>query len=292
MDQGGDRRRAFHRIRQPGVQQELRRLAHRAHEQQQAGDRERVEIPAQEVEALADQARRLREDGVEVDGAGQIEHSENAKREAEVADAIDDEGFDGRRIRFRLVVPEADQEIARETDPLPAEEKLEQIVGRHQHQHREREERQVAEEPRLVRFLLHVADRIDVNERRDRRHHDQHYRGERVDTQRPFGMQIAKGDEGEQRYACVMPGEADIVERVPGQHAGDHQQRAGHQFGKARARGRWFGRCVLVVGFMRDRVRRIRRRRRVRVGLIDMRRSMVVTGRRRILPGKAATRAE
>ena len=33
MDERRDGRRAFHRVRQPGVQQELRRLAHRAHEQ-------------------------------------------------------------------------------------------------------------------------------------------------------------------------------------------------------------------------------------------------------------------
>ena len=36
MDQRRDRRRAFHRVRQPGVQAELRRLAHGADEQQQA----------------------------------------------------------------------------------------------------------------------------------------------------------------------------------------------------------------------------------------------------------------
>ena len=36
VDERRDRGRAFHGVRQPGVQQELRRLAHRAHEQQQA----------------------------------------------------------------------------------------------------------------------------------------------------------------------------------------------------------------------------------------------------------------
>ena len=35
VDQRRDRRRAFHRVRQPDVQEELRRLAHRADEQQQ-----------------------------------------------------------------------------------------------------------------------------------------------------------------------------------------------------------------------------------------------------------------
>jgi hypothetical protein len=36
--------RAFHGVRQPGVQQELRRLAHRAHEQQQADTGQRVHL--------------------------------------------------------------------------------------------------------------------------------------------------------------------------------------------------------------------------------------------------------
>ena len=39
MDQRRHRRRAFHGVRQPGVQRHLRRLAHGAHEQQQADDR-------------------------------------------------------------------------------------------------------------------------------------------------------------------------------------------------------------------------------------------------------------
>ena len=67
VDQRRDRRRAFHRVGQPGVQQELRRLAHRAHEQQQADQRQRVDVPAEEVDGLAGERGRLREDGVEVD---------------------------------------------------------------------------------------------------------------------------------------------------------------------------------------------------------------------------------
>ena len=71
MDQRGDRRRAFHGVGQPGVQQELRRLAHRAHEQQQADERQRVGMPAEERHGLADQRGRLRKDGVEIDRADQ-----------------------------------------------------------------------------------------------------------------------------------------------------------------------------------------------------------------------------
>ena len=89
---------------------------------------------------------------------------EDAEREAEIADAVDDEGLDRRGVGFRLVIPEADQQIAREADALPAEEQLHQVVGRHQHQHGEGEQRQIGEEARPVRILVHVADRIEVHE--------------------------------------------------------------------------------------------------------------------------------
>ncbi len=160
VDQGRDRRRAFHGVRQPGVQQELRRLAHGAHEQQQAGERERIDLPAEQRQRFADERGRLREHGVEIDAADQHEDRENAEREAEVADAVDDEGLDRGGVGFGLVIPEADQQIAREADALPAEEQLHQIVGRHQHQHGEGEHRQIAEEARPVGVLFHVADGI------------------------------------------------------------------------------------------------------------------------------------
>jgi len=59
-----NRRRAFHGIRQPGVQQELGRLGHRAHEQQQAGQRQRVDISSEESRSAV--SRRTRKDGLEV----------------------------------------------------------------------------------------------------------------------------------------------------------------------------------------------------------------------------------
>src|SRR6516162_3520680 len=103
------------------MQQELRGLAHRPHEQEQTDSGERIDVPAEEMKALAGERRRLGEDGVEVDRASKIEHGENAERKPEIANAIDDEGLDSGRIGFRLVIPEADQQIAREAHPLPAE---------------------------------------------------------------------------------------------------------------------------------------------------------------------------
>ena len=107
---------------------------------------------------------RIGEDRVEIDRAEQHEHAEDAEREAEVADAVDDERLDRRGIGRRLLVPEADQQIGGETHAFPAEEHLHEIVRGHQHQHGEGEQRQIGEEARPVRIVVHVADRIDVHE--------------------------------------------------------------------------------------------------------------------------------
>ena len=135
MDERRHRRRAFHGVRQPGVQRHLRRLAHRAHEEQQADDRQRallVERIAEEVQhGLAmragframpgrGQGRGIGEDRVEIDRAEQHEHAENAEDEAEIADAVDDEGLDRRGVGRRLLVPEADQQVGGEAHALPS----------------------------------------------------------------------------------------------------------------------------------------------------------------------------
>jgi hypothetical protein len=78
MDQGGDGRRALHRVGQPGVQADLRRLAHGADEEQQAQAGQRIDVPGQEVHGLADLFGRRREDGLELHAAEDHEHAEDA----------------------------------------------------------------------------------------------------------------------------------------------------------------------------------------------------------------------
>ncbi len=57
-----------------------------------------------------------------------VEDEENAEHETEVADAVDDEGLDRRRIGGRPVVPEADQQIGSQTNAFPAEEHLGKVI--------------------------------------------------------------------------------------------------------------------------------------------------------------------
>ena len=237
VDEGGDRRRALHGVGQPGVQEKLRRLAHRPHEEEEADDGQRVEIPRQEMHLLADDGRRIGEDRLELDRVEQDEDREDAEREAEVADAVDDERLDRGGVGGGPLVPEADEQIGGEANALPAEEELDEVVGRHQRQHGEGEERQVGEEPRPVRVVRHVADRVDVDERRHRRDHDQHHHGQRIDAERPVDRQRARTEPVEDLDALGgILAEADREEGDPGQDRRDDQEPGGDDLGGARTR--------------------------------------------------------
>ncbi|MCY1235604.1 hypothetical protein D9M72_482270 [compost metagenome] len=242
MDKCRNRSRAFHGIRKPGVQQELRRLAHRAHEEQKAGRSDRVSL----VKVHAEQGdNRLPccsafgrqvglgggEDRLEVDRAEQHEDEEDAEREAEVADAVDDEGLHRGSIRRRLLIPEADEQVGRETHTFPAEEHLHQVVRRDEHEHREGEERQIGKEARTMRIVVHVSDRIDMHERRHRVDDDEHDRFQRIDAERPFDIEAAGLDPAQHRNLDhLLVAQGDVEEDVPGQRSGDDHQTACHIF--------------------------------------------------------------
>ena len=111
VDQRGDGCWAFHRVRQPDVQRELRRLAHRTDEQADAdhGDQH----PVRAGEAQRAEFLRLSEDLGVVERAGVGADQANAQDEAEVTDTVDQEGLHVGEDRGRLVVPEADQQVRR-----------------------------------------------------------------------------------------------------------------------------------------------------------------------------------
>ena len=197
---------------------------------------------------LPDSPGRAGEDGLEIGGLEQQVDGENAERKTEIADAVDHEGLDRRRVRRRLLIPETDQEVAGETDALPAEEQLDQIVRGHQHQHREGEQAEIAEEARPVRILVHVADGIEVHERGDGVDHHQHHGGQRVDAERPRHLQIAGIDPGKQRDPDdITVQEADIDQHQPGECCGNEQKSRGNELSRARTLRRRFGDVVVVV---------------------------------------------
>ena len=139
-------RRAFHRVRQPDVQADLRRLAHRADEQQDADHLVGARCVPNNVNVSVLVLGDAAEDGGELDRAEGPECQRDAEREAEVADAVDDERLDRGGAGGRAVIPVADEQVAHQPDAFPAEEQLHQVVGRHQHQHGEGEQAEIAEE--------------------------------------------------------------------------------------------------------------------------------------------------
>ena len=201
VDQRRNRRRAFHGIRQPGVQEQLRRLAHGADEQQEGQQVGRVPIRPEEVDPGLGQHRAGGEYVVETDRIHHPEQAEDAQGEAEVPHPVDDEGLDRGGICRGLAVVEADQQVGGHAHTFPAEEHLQQVVGGDQHQHGKGEEREIGEEPGPVAFVFveilvmgHVPHRVEVHEAGNRRHHDQHDRGQPVHADRPVGGQRAALD--------------------------------------------------------------------------------------------------
>ena len=136
-----------------------------------------------------------------------------------------------------LLVPEADQQVAGEADALPAEEHLDEVVGRHQHQHGEGEERQIGEEARPVRILVHVADRVEVHERRDRRHDDQHHGGERIDAEAPSRPRRSPEVNQLRRPGCASsPAPKPTLKKAIQDRAQDEEQQRGRDdLARARA---------------------------------------------------------
>ncbi len=125
MDEGRHRGGAFHRVEQPGLERDLRRLA-TCCEQQEEADQCRP-------------ATHLRSGGVDVgeaDGTDEREHREHRDREAEVTDTVDDERLVAGCRCGIAVSPERDQQERREADAFPTHEEDEVAVREHEREHR------------------------------------------------------------------------------------------------------------------------------------------------------------
>ena len=108
-----------------------------------------------------------------------------------VADHLGDERLAGSQHRALPLVPEADQQVAGERHRGPADDQDDHVGGQHQERHREDEEVHVAEEPRHPRVVLHVADRVDVDQQADPGDDQQHQHRELVDGDVDRDVEVA-----------------------------------------------------------------------------------------------------
>ena len=102
------------------------------------------------------------------------------------------------RTRSRVVVPEPDEQVRREADALPPDVQEQVAVGEDEQQHRRDEEVQVREEPPPVGVVLHVRDRVHVDERPDEGHEQHEGQRQRVEQQARVELNVPRGDPGEQ----------------------------------------------------------------------------------------------
>ena len=160
MDQCGNGRRPFHRIRQPSVQAKLRGLTASAEEKQNANHLISRQAAEARILVLINGAKNL----AEFDGPEDPEGQAKPQHEEQIAHAIDDESLHRRRTGAFLFIPIANQQIGGEANTFPAKEQLHQIIRCHQHQHHEGEQRQIGEEARRGRVMRHIADAIKMDE--------------------------------------------------------------------------------------------------------------------------------
>ena len=127
------------------------------------------------------------------------DHRHHGDQHAHVADTVHDERLlGGHRVR-RDVVPEADQQVGRQAHAFPTGEQAGVGIREDQGQHRRDEEVQVGEEAAAGRIVLHVGDRVHVDERTDEGHQDDERDRQRVHEETEVDGEVTGGNPGEQR---------------------------------------------------------------------------------------------
>ncbi len=191
MDQRADRGRAGHGVGKPDVERNLGRFARRADQQQQRDRRD----PARR--GVYGQRLGLRKHLAEVERAEVNRDQKNGKREAEVADAVDDERLVSRRGGEVFQKIEADQQVAAQAHSFPSDKQQQEVGGQHQRQHEEHEQVEIGEEAVVAALMGHVADGVNMDQRADAGDDHQHHGGEAVDREIDANVQRAGLNPGE-----------------------------------------------------------------------------------------------
>ena len=163
MDQCADRCRAFHRVWQPDVKRELRRLSCGAEKQKQTDRRQYTDCPQWFDREWPNfptvvQTRR------EINAIEGPEDQHDRKDETKISHPVDDERFLPGIDRGFSLEPEADEQVRTQSDAFPADKHQQVVISEDQRQHEEDEQIQVCEvtiEPLLVR---HISSGINVDQ--------------------------------------------------------------------------------------------------------------------------------
>ena len=188
MDESGHGSRASHCIAEPRLQRELSGLTARAHQEEETNDGclKRRDRDDHRVDLL------------HVDGREVRDHCHHGDEQAHIAHSVHDEGLlRGNRIGGN-VVPEANEQVRGQAHAFPADEEPRVGVRQNQDQHCGDEEVEVGEEATTISIVLHVRDRVDVDERpNEGDQHDEGHR-QRVEHQSEVNGEVSCGNPREQ----------------------------------------------------------------------------------------------
>jgi hypothetical protein len=108
-----------------------------------------------------------------------------------------------------LLIPEPDQGVRAQSDAFPTDEQQQEIVGQHQGEHRGGEKVEECKKPPVRFVLMHVANRIHMNQPTDAGDNQDHDGGERVDPEGDVYLQGTnvnpRGEEGVQQEPMLWP---------------------------------------------------------------------------------------
>jgi hypothetical protein len=205
---GADRRRRRHRVGQPEMEGELRRLGEAAEDHQQHG-RHRGRMRQDRL------ARR--DDTGKAGRAGGDRDEDEARQQREPAAAGDQQRLQRRLPRCRLLVVVGDEEEGSEARQLPEDEQGDDVVRRDGAKHRHHEDHQQHDQSAEPRVAPQVAPCIEQHERADSCDQQREHRGQPVEPQpardaegghrpelgggRPLRREQQVAEEGEPRRA-------------------------------------------------------------------------------------------
>lgn len=129
--------------------------------------------------------------------AAAVVEPQNTEEKSDVANARSDKRFFRSGGRARSVDPKPDEQIRRESDQFPTDEKKQQAIRDDDAEHGGGEKREIREETREIFVVRHVTDAENKNTKPDQRDHDEHGGGERVDYPADAQRLFAESEPGE-----------------------------------------------------------------------------------------------
>ena len=192
VDQGADRRGAFHGVGEPHVKGKLRGFSGRAQEEEQPDGRQH----ALKFTVRARSSTHSK-DCLKIQRMKSPEEQGHTHREARVPNARDNKGLLAGIGGGFLRKVKTNEQVGAEPYALPAHKHQRVAGGRDQREHHEEEKVQVREEAVVTAFMLHVPARVKVNQEGDHGDRKGHDQGQAVVVERVFRAQLTGLNPGE-----------------------------------------------------------------------------------------------